>query len=146
LIYPKEDFYLLQELEQTYALQRKSLNPGDIFSSINEKKNLMIGCVREITKDFKIKLFVLPNEKQVDSLNDKNMTWQITKLSNSSTIDKTCESLEAFCSKNTMVTPLFKLILCPNNSDQRLVKELATTKIKLDHKPTFNFQTNLNES
>jgi hypothetical protein len=56
-------------------------------------EHAMIAEVKEITKDWKIKLIVQPNREQAKALAQSTRIWKIAKLVNRSTTDKTWESL-----------------------------------------------------
>ena len=126
--------------------QGGQFNGNALTSSISTSKSEMIACIREIQKDYKIKLFILPSKEQSDALTHKNRVWKITKLSNRNTVDKTCESLETFATQITMAQPLLQIILSPPICNNNYVQQLAESKVFLQNRSHAKCVTNLNTS
>lgn len=111
-----------------------------------ENSTTMIALVRDIEKDFKIKLMTLPNKFQSDAIMEKDYNWRIIKLNNRSTIEKTIESLETFCTKMTMVSPLYRILLAPPSCDSKMIQQLSEIDAEIPNLNKFPCKTNLNES
>lgn len=108
--------------------------------------NGMIACVREVQKDFKVKLFILPNKEQAELLSQGGRTWTITKLTNRTSIDKTSEALETFATQVTMAQPLLQILLSPPIGNNNYVQKLAESKVYTGSQNQENPVTNLNAS
>lgn len=106
----------------------------------------MIACVREVSKDFVVKLFVLPTKEQSETIAQPGRRWKITKLSNRSTSDKILEALESFTTKISMIKPLLQLMLTPPVCDANSVRQLAESTVQLSLKAHHPYETNLNVS
>jgi len=150
------DNYLLSQL-QGNALQNKNplsflYQPSkELQMAQNQHQNLnlgsgMIACVKEISKDYKLKLFILPTPEQSAMIAEKDKLWRITKLANKATIDKTSEALEIFTSKITMAPALLQILLTPPNGDSKKIQQLAESSPVIEGRNYPNLVTNLNES
>ena len=146
---PQPDMSLLLS-QMGQSLQ--SLGFGDfqnlmVQQNDNTLANGLIACVREVTKDFKIKLFVLPNQQQSDLISQKSKLWNLSKLTNRTSIDKTSEALETFCTQVTMAHPLLQIILSPPIVNNNYVQQLAEAKVLRNNRLYQQTPaTNLNES
>lgn len=106
----------------------------------------MIACVKEVSRDYRIKLFVLPTKEQSDAISEYGRTWKITKLTNQTATEKTCEALEIFTTRISMLKPLTQILLMPPNCNPNTIKQLAETNAQLPFKAHPPFQTCLNVS
>jgi hypothetical protein len=144
------DNYILSQLQEQ-SQQTKNISYSFMKNTQNEMPNInlgssMIACAREVTKDFKIKLFILPTNEQSLMLTEKDKLWRITKLTNKATIDKTSESLEIFCTKITMAPLLLQVLLTPPQCDSKKIQQIAESEALVERKTHSQLLTNLNES
>ena len=126
--------------------QQQQQNPVTKPDSSSLTEYEMVACVREIQKDCKVKLFVLPTREQSEMLGVRGKIWKISKLTNRTTIDKTSEALEIFCTQITMAQPLLQIILSPPICNNNYVQQLAESNVFFHNKPHNPCVTNLNES
>ena len=116
----------------------------NIIDQGNIIEHAMIASIKEITKDFKVKLITLPSKIQSESFKDPKRIWKITKLVNGNTIDKTCDSLLTFCSKISMSHLLLQVLLTPPICNMNYVRHLSESKVApISKTPLIN---NLNPS
>lgn len=138
---------LLSQMGQSLGLNGFQNQSLMLQQNDNTVANGLIACVREVTKDYKIKLFVLPNQQQSDFISQKTRLWNLSKLTNRTSIDKTSEALETFCTQITMAHPLLQIILSPPIVNNNYVQQLAEAKVYGNNR--FHQQapaTNLNDS
>ena len=134
-----------------YAVQEHTpaANKGlkNFYSMITESGQTvefaLIGYVKEISKDYMIKLFTLPTEEQTAALAEKDRVWRITKLYNKTYHEFCLNSLRFFCSNTCLSSVLHQLILAPPTVSYKMIKDLGLTQIDEDvREPSVN--TNLN--
>jgi len=141
-----EGEFVLLTTNQPAFMANQFGNYGFQNQSDNTVHNGLIACVREVTKDYKIKLFVLPNQQQSGLISQGGRPWNISKLTNRTSIDKTAEALETFCTQITMAHPLLQILLSPPICNNNFVQQLAETKVLRNSRYQQTPVTNLNES
>lgn len=141
--YLNQGFFFGQQQQQHQQQQSNTVADPDSSTLTGYE---MVACVREIQKDYKVKLFVLPTREQSEMLGFRGKTWKISKLTNRTTIDKTTEALETFCTQITMAQPLLQIILSPPICNNNYVQQLAESKVFFHNKQHKVCVTNLNES
>lgn len=106
----------------------------------------IIACIKEVQKDYKLKLFVLPTKEHSELLTEKGRVWRITKLKNKAPYDRVSEALELFTTQSTVELPLAKILLSPCVANNREVQELTQTKMYFSSDGQKPPVTNLNNS
>ena len=148
-LYPQQQInnsFMPMSFNQNFQPDLNQFNNNKNLLSQENLANGMVACVREIQKDYKIKLFVLPTKEQSELLSQKNRVWNIVKLSNRTSIDKTSEALETFATEITMAQPLLQILLSPPIGNNNYVQKLAESKVFTGQKQQETPVTNLNAS
>jgi hypothetical protein len=137
---------ILPHLNQIPGFGQIALNNNNNNNTAQSAQGEIIACIKEVQKDYKLKLFILPTKEQSELLTDKGRVWKITKLKNKSSYDRISEALEIFTTQTAVEPPLAKILLSPCINNNREVQQLVQTRVYFPnqtHKPPV---TNLNSS
>lgn len=120
-----------------------------LYQTVTEKgqhdiDQAVVAYIREVQKDYQIKLFVLPTFEQSMALQDKARSWKMTKLVSKINMDRCSAALESFCTEVSLSRSLLSILLSPPSSNQEVVRILADSIVT---EPTGSeAMTNLNLS
>lgn len=89
----------------------------------------LIGYVRKLTKEDKIKLFLLLKPQEATMLAKTSYPWKITKLGNKGDYDKQAAALKVFCSKACVSKVLQQVMFAPPILPRDIIRELCSSKI-----------------
>jgi regulator of nonsense transcripts 1 len=109
-------------------------------------EHALIGCVREVTKELQLKVFVLPNRNQQTLFESDQAAkqWKVVKVVNRSYFDKLDGALTTFGGESGMSQLLSQILLSTPGQASKVNQELAESKVTVDIK-SYNINTNLNE-
>lgn len=89
-----------------------------------------LALVKEISKDFKVKLHAVPSEEQLAAINHRRRQWKMTKLCNVAKYGRLEQALQTSCQKMCMSHLIMKLLVAPPVTPQRFFQKIAATQVE----------------